>query len=123
MGLEDRWHEVAQTYADVNHMFGDVIKVTPIAKTVGDLALMLVSQGVTCEELLNTDVEVSFPDSVVTLMKGQVGQAHGGFPKDIQKKVLKDEKPITVRPGSLLPPARSGSRTPEAARAVRGRHR
>jgi pyruvate carboxylase len=105
MGLEDRWHEVAQTYADVNHMFGDVIKVTPIAKTVGDLALMLVSQGVTCEELLNSDVDVSFPDSVVTLMKGQVGQAHGGFPKDIQKKVLKDDKPITERPGSLLPPA------------------
>ena len=105
MGLEDRWHEVAKTYADVNHMFGDVIKVTPIAKTVGDLALMLVSQGVTCEELLKSDTDFAFPDSVITLMKGQVGQAHGGFPKDIQKKVLKGEKPITVRPGSLLKPA------------------
>ncbi|MCG6883568.1 MAG: pyruvate carboxylase [Silicimonas sp.] len=105
MGLEDRWHEVAKTYADVNQMFGDVIKVTPIAKTVGDLALTLVSQGMTCEELLNSDAEFSFPDSVITLMKGQVGQAHGGFPKDIQKKVLKGEKPITVRPGSLLEPA------------------
>ncbi len=104
MGLEDRWHEVAKTYADVNHMFGDVIKVTPIAKTVGDLALTLVSQGMTCEDLLNSDADFSFPDSVITLMKGQVGQAHGGFPKDIQKKVLKGEKPITVRPGSLLEP-------------------
>ncbi|MEM7719380.1 MAG: biotin/lipoyl-containing protein, partial [Pseudomonadota bacterium] len=105
MGLEDRWHEVAKTYADVNHMFGDVIKVTPIAKTVGDLALMLVSQGVTCEELLNSDAEFAFPDSVVTLMKGNVGQAHGGFPKDIVQKVLKGEKPIVDRPGSLLKPA------------------
>jgi len=105
MGLEDRWHEVAKTYADVNHMFGDVIKVTPIAKTVGDLALMLVSQGMTCEDLLTSDADFAFPDSVITLMKGQVGQAHGGFPKDIQKKVLKGEKPITERPGSLLKPA------------------
>jgi pyruvate carboxylase len=104
MGLEDRWHEVAKTYADVNHMFGDVIKVTPIAKTVGDLALMLVSQGLTCEDLLNSDTDFAFPDSVITLMKGLVGQAHGGFPEDIQKKVLKGEKPITVRPGSLLDP-------------------
>ena len=104
MGLEERWHEVAKTYADVNHMFGDVIKVTPIAKTVGDLALMLVSQGMTCEELLNSDADFAFPDSVITLMKGQVGQAHGGFPDPIVKKVLKGEKPITVRPGSLLEP-------------------
>ena len=105
MGLEDRWHEVAKTYADVNQMFGDVIKVTPIAKTVGDLALMLVSQGMTTEDLLKSETDFAFPDSVITLMKGNVGQAHGGFPKDIQKKVLKGEKPITVRPGSLLEPA------------------
>ncbi|WP_049645477.1 pyruvate carboxylase [Candidatus Rhodobacter oscarellae] len=102
MGLEDKWPEVARTYADVNQMFGDVIKVTPIAKTVGDLALVMVSQGLTTEDVLDPKTEVAFPDSVVTLMKGQVGQAHGGFPKDIQKKVLKGEKPITVRPGSLL---------------------
>ena len=105
MGLEDRWHEVAKTYADVNQMFGDVIKVTPIAKTVGDLALMLVSQGLTTEDILKPETEFSFPDSVINLMKGNVGQAHGGFPKAIVKKVLKDEKPITERPGSLLPPA------------------
>ncbi len=80
MGLEDRWHEVARTYADVNQLFGDVIKVTPIAKTVGDLALMLVSQGMTTQDLLKPETEFSWPDSVITLMKGQVGQAHGGFP-------------------------------------------
>jgi pyruvate carboxylase len=105
MGLEDRWHEVAEAYADVNQMFGDVIKVTPIAKTVGDLALMLVSQGVTTKDLLKPETDFSFPDSVITLMKGDVGQAPGGFPEAIVKKVLKDEKPITVRPGSLLEPA------------------
>ncbi|WP_297771885.1 pyruvate carboxylase [uncultured Roseovarius sp.] len=104
MGMEDRWHDIARTYADVNQMFGDVIKVTPIAKTVGDLALMMVSQGLTCEDVLNPETEVSFPESVVTLMKGYVGQAPGGFPKPIVKKVLKGEKPITVRPGTLLPP-------------------
>ncbi|MEO1026605.1 MAG: pyruvate carboxylase, partial [Pseudomonadota bacterium] len=102
MGLEDRWHEVAETYAEVNQMFGDVIKVTPIAKTVGDMALMLVSQGMTCADLLKSDGEFSFPDSVITLMKGEVGQSKGGFPKDIVKKVLRDEKPISERPGSLL---------------------
>ena len=105
MGLEDRWHEIAQTYADVNQLFGDVVKVTPIAKTVGDMALMLVSQGMTADDLMTSDGDFSFPDSVITLMKGQVGQAHGGFPKDVVKKVLKGEKPITVRPGSLLEPA------------------
>ncbi len=105
MGLEDRWHEVAETYADVNRLFGDVIKVTPIAKTVGDLALMLVSQGLSTKDLMEKDTDFSFPDSVITLMEGYVGQAHGGFPADVVKKVLKDEKPIDVRPGSLLKPA------------------
>ncbi|MBY5988040.1 pyruvate carboxylase [Roseovarius atlanticus] len=104
LGLEAKWPEIARTYADVNQMFGDVIKVTPIAKTVGDLALMMVSQGLTCEDVLDPKTEVSFPDSVVTLMKGYVGQAPGGFPDDIVRKVLKDEKPITVRPGTLLEP-------------------
>ncbi|WP_121063893.1 pyruvate carboxylase [Chachezhania antarctica] len=105
MGLEERWSEVARTYADVNQLFGDVIKVTPIAKTVGDLTLLLVSQGLTTEDLMKPETEFSFPDSVITLMKGYVGQAHGGFPPEVVKKVLKDEKPITVRPGSLLEPA------------------
>ncbi|MDJ0826730.1 MAG: pyruvate carboxylase [Rhodobacter sp.] len=105
MGLEERWHEVARTYADVNAMFGDVIKVTPIAKTVGDLALLMVSQGLTVDDVLDPATEVSFPDSVINLMRGNVGQAHGGFPPAIVKKVLKDEAPITVRPGSLLAPA------------------
>lgn len=104
MGLEDRWHEVAKTYADVNQMFGDVIKVTPIAKTVGDLTLLMVSQGLTRADVENPDIEVSFPDSVKNLMAGNVGQAHGGFPPALVKKVLKGENPLTTRPGASLAP-------------------
>ncbi|MEM8840301.1 MAG: pyruvate carboxylase [Pseudomonadota bacterium] len=104
MGLEDRWEEVARTYADVNRAFGDVIKVTPIAKTVGDMALSLVAAGLTAEDMLDPDVEVSFPDSVVTFFKGEVGQPHGGFPAALQQKVLKGSEAITVRPGSLMEP-------------------
>ncbi|HSF96794.1 MAG TPA: pyruvate carboxylase [Thermohalobaculum sp.] len=104
MGLEDRWHDVARTYADVNAMFGDVIKVTPIAKTVGDLALTMVSAGLTRADVENPEVDVAFPESVVTFFKGDVGQPTGGFPKALQKKVLKGAQPITVRPGSLMKP-------------------
>jgi len=104
MGLEERWHEVARTYAAVNEMFGDVIKVTPIAKTVGDMTLAMMSAGLTVEDVLDPGTEVAFPDSVVTFFKGEVGQPHGGFPETLQKKVLRGADPITVRPGSLMPP-------------------
>ena len=99
MGLEERWHEVAQSYADVNQMFGDIVKVTPSSKVVGDMALMMVSQGLSREEVEDPKKEVAFPDSVVDLMRGSLGQPPGGFPKALQKKVLKGEKPITDRPG------------------------
>jgi pyruvate carboxylase len=105
MGLENRWAEVAKTYRDVNDMFGDVVKVTPTSKVVGDMALVMVSAGLTREDVENPDVEVSFPESVVQLMKGELSQPPGGFPEKIQKKVLKGEKPLTVRAGELMPPA------------------
>ncbi len=105
MGLEDRWHEVAQTYADVNRMFGDIVKVTPSSKVVGDMALMMVAQGLTRAEVEDPDVDVAFPDSVVDMMKGNLGQPTGGWPAALQAKVLKGETPLTVRPGSVLPPA------------------
>ncbi len=120
MGLEDRWHEVAQTYAEVNQMFGDVIKVTPIAKMVGDMALTMVSAGLTKEDVLDPNKDMSFPDSVVTFMKGEVGQPYGGFPEALQKKVLKGEKPITVRPGSLMKPVDLEAKRKEAEEAVEG---
>jgi pyruvate carboxylase len=104
MGLEDRWHEVAQTYADVNRMFGDIVKVTPSSKVVGDMALMMVSQGLTREDVENPQKDVAFPDSVIDMMRGNLGQPPGGFPPGILKKVLKDEQPILERPGKGVPP-------------------
>lgn len=99
LGLEERWHEVAQTYADVNQMFGDIVKVTPSSKVVGDMALMVVSQGLTRADVENPETDLSFPDSVVDMMRGSLGQPPGGWPAAIQKKILKGEKAFTDRPG------------------------
>ncbi|WP_407946430.1 pyruvate carboxylase [Paracoccus aminophilus] len=104
MGLEERWHEVAQTYADVNQMFGDIVKVTPSSKVVGDMALMMVAQGLTRAQVEDPNSEVSFPDSVVDMMKGNLGQPPGGWPAALQKKVLKGETALTTRPGASMPP-------------------
>ena len=104
LGLEDRWHEVAQTYADVNRMFGDIVKVTPSSKVVGDMALMMVSQNLTRAQVEDPSVDVSFPDSVIDMMRGNLGQPPGGWPAALQKKILKGEAPQTDRPGKALPP-------------------
>ncbi|SLN49728.1 2-oxoglutarate carboxylase small subunit [Roseivivax jejudonensis] len=104
LGLEEKWPEVAKTYAEVNQMFGDIVKVTPSSKVVGDMALMMVSQGLTREEVEDPKKDISFPDSVIDMMKGNLGQPPGGWPKGIQKKVLKGEKPMTDRPGKHLDP-------------------
>ncbi|HKK86788.1 MAG TPA: pyruvate carboxylase [Roseovarius sp.] len=104
LGLEDRWPEVAKTYADVNQMFGDIVKVTPSSKVVGDMALMMVSQGLTRDQVEDPDTDVAFPDSVIDMMRGNLGQPPGGFPDNIVKKVLKEEKPNTERPGAHLEP-------------------
>jgi len=104
MGLEDRWPEVARTYADVNQMFGDIVKVTPSSKVVGDMALMMVSQGLTRAQVEDPNVDVSFPDSVIDMMRGNLGQPPNGFPAGIVKKVLKGETPNTERPGKHLEP-------------------
>lgn len=115
MGLEERWHEIAQTYADVNRMFGDIIKVTPTSKVVGDMALMMVSQGLTRADVEDSETEVSFPDSVIEMMQGQVGKPMGGFPPSIVKKVLKDREPLAVRPGALLEPENMEARRSEVS--------
>ncbi|MEL6990205.1 MAG: pyruvate carboxylase, partial [Pseudomonadota bacterium] len=104
LGLEDRWPEVAQTYADVNAMFGDIVKVTPSSKVVGDMALMMVSQGLSRDDVEDPNKDVVFPDSVVDMMRGNLGQPPGGWPEAIQKKILKDEAPSTERPGKHLKP-------------------
>ncbi|MEX0971369.1 MAG: pyruvate carboxylase [Paracoccaceae bacterium] len=105
LGLEDRWHEIARTYADVNAMFGDIVKVTPSSKVVGDMALMMVAQGLSRADVENPAIETAFPDSVIDMMRGNLGQPPGGFPAALIKKVLKGEKPNTSRPGAAVPAA------------------
>jgi pyruvate carboxylase len=104
LGLETRWHEVAKAYRAANDLFGDIVKVTPSSKVVGDLALMMVSQELTPADILDPAREVAFPASVIEMLHGDLGQPPGGWPEALQKKVLKGEKPITLRPGSLIEP-------------------
>ncbi|MXU63854.1 pyruvate carboxylase [Oceanomicrobium pacificus] len=104
LGLEERWPEVAKTYAEVNQMFGDIVKVTPSSKVVGDMALMMVSQNLTRAQVEDPDTDVAFPDSVVDMMRGNLGQPPGGFPDGIQSKVLKGETPMVTRPGAHMEP-------------------
>ncbi|MEM9972466.1 MAG: biotin/lipoyl-containing protein, partial [Pseudomonadota bacterium] len=99
LGLEERWHEVAQMYADVNAMFGDIVKVTPSSKVVGDMALMMVSQGLSRADVEDAKTDVAFPDSVIDMMRGNLGQPPGGWPAQLQKKILKGEAASTDRPG------------------------
>eukprot|EP00095_Tigriopus_kingsejongensis_P000895 snap_masked-scaffold1663_size31781-processed-gene-0.0 protein:Tk00895 transcript:snap_masked-scaffold1663_size31781-processed-gene-0.0-mRNA-1 annotation:"pyruvate carboxylase" len=122
LGLEDRWHEVAQTYADVNQMFGDIVKVTPSSKVVGDMALMMVSQNLTRAQVEDPKTDVVFPDSVVDMMKGALGQPPGGWPKAIQKKILKGEKPSTARPGEHLPAVDLDAAHADLTKQLEGRH-
>ncbi|SEH27232.1 pyruvate carboxylase [Magnetospirillum fulvum] len=105
LGVEQHWDWVAQAYADVNLMFGDVVKVTPTSKVVGDMALMMVTSNLTPADVLDPDKEIAFPESVVSFFKGDLGQPVGGFPEALQKKVLGGAEPIRVRPGAVLPPA------------------
>jgi pyruvate carboxylase len=104
VGLGERWDEVKTMYARVNQMFGDIVKVTPSSKVVGDMALYMVQNEFTEEEVLQRGNSLDFPDSVVELFQGYLGQPHGGFPEELQKVILKDRKPLVVRPGELLEP-------------------
>jgi pyruvate carboxylase len=104
LGIDDlRWPEVARAYTDVNAMFGDIVKVTPTSKVVGDLALMMVTSGLTRQKVLDPDSEIAFPESVVQLFRGELGQPYGGFPEALQRKVLKGAAPLAKRPGEGLP--------------------
>ncbi|MGN6764020.1 MAG: pyruvate carboxylase [Rhizobiaceae bacterium] len=114
LGLETRWHEVAKAYQDVNLMFGDIVKVTPSSKVVGDMALMMVSQDLTVADVENPERDIAFPDSVVAMLRGDLGQPPGGWPKALQKKVLKGAEPSTARPGSLLADADLSAKRAEA---------
>lgn len=118
LGLETRWHEVAKAYRAANDMFGDIVKVTPSSKVVGDMALMMVAQGLTPADVLDPKRDVAFPASVVEMLRGDLGQPTGGWPVALQKKALKGEKPITVRPGSLLKDADLAAARADAEKKV-----
>ena len=107
MGLWNQWEAVLDAYRDVNKLFGDVVKVTPSSKCVGDLALYLVTRNVTAEDLLDPSKasSIDFPESVVGLLKGDLGFPHRGFPKAVEDAILKGVPKRTVRAGLVLPPA------------------
>lgn len=102
VGLGEKWDEVKEMYSRVNQMFGDIVKVTPSSKVVGDMALYMVQNQLTEEDVIKKGMTLDFPDSVVELFEGYLGQPYGGFPKELQKVILKNREPITVRPGELL---------------------
>ncbi|WP_435022145.1 pyruvate carboxylase [Tundrisphaera sp. TA3] len=105
LGLAAQWPQVCKAYADVNILFGDIVKVTPSSKVVGDMALFLVANNLTPEDTLDPERELAFPESVVELFEGRLGQPPGGFPKALQERVLRGRPATTERPGKDLPPA------------------
>ncbi|MDB6028456.1 MAG: pyruvate carboxylase [Verrucomicrobiales bacterium] len=106
MGLSHRWPEIARTYAEVNQLFGDIVKVTPSSKVVGDLAMFLITRGIKPADVLNLDpAATSFPESVKDMLMGNLGQPMGGWPKKLQAVVLGKQKPLSDRPGAHYKPA------------------
>jgi pyruvate carboxylase len=106
LGLLDRWEECKEMYRKVNLLFGDLIKVTPTSKVVGDMAMFLVKNGLEPEDLFTEKgAELVFPESVIGLARGMLGQPHGGFPTRLQRIILRGAEPITHRPGELIEPA------------------
>jgi pyruvate carboxylase len=104
LGLEDKFPEVTRMYGEVNSLFGDIIKVTPSSKVVGDMAQYLISNNLTIQDVLEKGDSMSFPESVISFFKGDLGQPVGGFPKELQKLILKNVEPYTERPNEHLEP-------------------
>jgi pyruvate carboxylase len=104
LGLLDRWEECKEMYHRVNVLFGDIVKVTPSSKVVGDMAMFLVKNNLDVDDVYTKGDELAFPESVVGMFKGMIGQPYQGFPKELQRIILKGEEPITCRPGELLEP-------------------
>ncbi|CAG9167992.1 Pyruvate carboxylase [Cupriavidus laharis] len=103
LGIEHRWTEVSRAYADVNKMFGDIVKVTPTSKVVGDMALMMVANDMSAADVCDPAREIAFPESVVSLFKGELGFPPDGFPAELSRKVLRGEPPAPYRPGDQIP--------------------
>ena len=105
MGLSHRWREIARTYAEVNQILGDIVKVTPSSKVVGDLAMFLITRGIKPADVVNLEAGMTpFPESVIDMLGGGLGEPMGGWPKKLQKVVLGDRKPIKGRPGASMAP-------------------
>jgi pyruvate carboxylase len=104
LGLGDKFDEIKEMYVSVNEMFGDIVKVTPSSKVVGDLAQFMVANNLTPEDIYTKGENISFPESVQQFFMGEIGQPEGGFPEQLQHIILKDKKPLTVRPGTLTKP-------------------
>src|SRR5690625_2774051 len=104
VGLGDRWNEVKRMFRQVNDMFGDVVKVTPSSKVVGDMALFMVQNNLTEDDVYENGESIDFPNSVVEFAQGFIGQPYQGFPKELQRIILKGKEPIQVRPGELIDP-------------------
>jgi pyruvate carboxylase len=119
LGIEGRWRDVALAYAEVNRMFGDIVKVTPTSKVVGDLAVLMVTNDLSPEDVVDADRDIAFPESVVEYFRGDLGQPPGGFPEALQRKVLKGEEPLSARPGEVLPPTDLDAARSEVERRIR----
>lgn len=104
VGLEERWNEVKTMFNKVNQMFGDLIKVTPSSKVVGDMTLFMVQNNLIEDDIYERGESIDFPDSVIEFAQGYIGQPYQGFPKELQRIILKGKKAIKVRPGELLEP-------------------
>jgi pyruvate carboxylase len=105
VGLAARWPDIGRMYADVNRLFGDIVKVTPSSKAVGDMALFLITNDLTVDDVLDTTRDLAFPESVIDLIAGRMGQPPGGFPAKVRARILRGQKPVQGRPGAKLPPA------------------
>ena len=105
VGVGDRWHEVVRTYSEVNRLFGDIVKVTPTSKVVGDMTLFMIANNLSPNDVLDPNREIAFPESVVEFFEGKLGLPPGGFPAALQAKILRGRKPLTERAGATLPPA------------------
>ncbi|OFY71393.1 MAG: pyruvate carboxylase [Bacteroidetes bacterium RIFCSPLOWO2_12_FULL_37_12] len=104
LGLAGKWEEIKKTYREVSDLFGDVIKVTPSSKVVGDMALFMVANGMKKQDIMEKGNDISFPESVISYFKGEIGQPYGGFNTELQKIILKDKKPFTDLPNNHLSP-------------------
>ncbi|HBJ37926.1 MAG TPA: pyruvate carboxylase, partial [Planctomycetaceae bacterium] len=105
LGLADRWAEVCKMYAEVNQMLGDIVKVTPTSKSVGDLALFMIAGDLSVEDVLSGSKPIAFPASVIDLVAGRMGQPPGGFPQKVKEVILGNEPEMLGRPGETMPPA------------------